>query len=218
MGDMTLAEMRNELRYNIDNRESVDIANTTLDRWINWAYRHVSSPKVYRHPALQSTQNITLAANDRDYALNSDVEAIHSVYNQNEGYSLRREDIRWINERPVNYGGRPGVYARWNNTLFFHNGPSTSDAGKIIVVRYWAFPARLTTDNAITVLYPIWDEIIVMRAVWSAWRSLNRPDHAEIAKQDFSQMVNEVGQILSIEGEDWNTGARPNTAPYMPRS
>lgn len=202
-GVLTLAQMRSELRFNLDNREATDIPDTTLTRWLNWSYLHVCGPKVYRHPAMQQSQTIALVSGTYTYSLASTVDSIYGIYNVTDGYRLVPRDIRWWDERPRSAAGRPAVYVRWGSSLYLHATPADSDAGKSITVRHLAIPTLLSADGDLTVLTPVWDEIIIMGAAWRGWRSLNRPDHAEIAKQDFTQMVNEVAEVTHTEAEDW---------------
>jgi len=216
-GSITLTQMRDEVRYNMDNREATDIPDTYLTRYINWAYLHVCSPSVYRHQAMQATQTIPLVAGTFTYAVSANHDMIYGVANITDGYRLKPRDVRWFRERPRTGGGRPGIYVHYNNNLLVHSTPSTSDTGKSLVVDYWAIPTPLSANASVTVLTPIWDEIIILGAVWRGWRSLNRPDHAEIAKQDYGSMINEVTAVAKIEGEDWDHQAQPEIQHYQER-
>ena len=212
MGTLTLAGFRAEVQFALDQRQ--DLTNPLMDQWINWAYLHVSMPTVFRHRELQNTQNITLVDGTQAYALNTNITAVYGVHNSTDGYKLRPNDIREFDLSPA-ASGQPREFAIWGNQIFFRATPGATDAGDIVVVRYWEEPTDLEADTDATVLRQMWDEVITLGAIWRGWRSLNRPDREEIFREIFASMINEVTEAMQVEGEDFGWEIRPEIERYQ---
>jgi hypothetical protein len=216
MGTMTFLELRDEVQYGLHNRGTAAGGPTAvqLGRYVNWAYNHVSRPNIYRHRELQATQNVTLATDDRDYTLATVPHAIYSVYNSTDGYKLNPRDIRRIDDMPI-VSGRPSWYAVWGNELIVSPQPTSSENGDTVVVRYWQAPTVLSGDGDVTVLRYEWDEIIIAGAEWRAWARLKQREHALESRDEFGTLVNEVQDILKIEGEDTGWQIEPELYVYQ---
>ena len=216
-GTLTFTQFQDRVRYRLDQRtDTDDLPEEQVQQWINWAYEHVSMPNVYYHHELQSTQNITLTT-DADYGLNDDVWGIYDVSDTTFGYFLEPRDIRYFDERPIT-DGQPREFARWQRRIHVRGRPIVgSGVGDNVQIRYWLRPDPLADPSDQTVLHPVWDESIVVGAVWRAWRDLNQPDRAEIAREEFGLLVNEVVQVQKIEGQNWKHTTQVEIQSYLRR-
>lgn len=203
-GVMTLAEMRTELRYNLDNR--TDISDAQLTRWLQRTYFHVGQPDIFRHRELQGTQLVTCVAQTFAYPIEDDAFAIYTVRNNTVGFKLRPRTYMFIQELTRHFG-RAAYYALWERDLILFPTPDTQNAGQVLDVSYYKRPGNLTDSGAAaSVLTPEWDEIIIEGAKWRAWRTLNQPERALDAKETFGALINEMTQTLRVDGEDSGFG------------
>lgn len=230
MGVMTLSEFQDAVRYSLDNRGDLD-ATTQLTRWINWSYVHVGMPNVHRHRELQTTFDITLVTDDIDYRIDAagrggvqtagiyDVTHIQGTSSTDASIARRRLDgpcdIREFDESQFRQGP-PARWTTYGTDLVIDTRPSTTENGQLLVMRVWREPALLVNPSDVTTLLQLWDEAIALGARWRGWRELNRPDRAELAKQDFGAMVNEINARLNRDAEDWGGRAEPVLHLYMP--
>lgn len=218
MGDMTKSELRDELRYEMRNRDDLDPGR--LDRWVFQAYSHVSMPTVHKHRELELTKTWPLVLDDPIYdisttALTDKLWTIYTVkhieaasatdYDVTRRKLTPREQFKWDAQGHVPQG-RPTAYSRWGEELFLNHRPSNAEVGQLIELRGRFTPGALTADGSVTLLHPIWDEVIVAGATWYGWRRLGRPDLAEPAKEDFARLVNEITETQRADGEDPGRG------------
>src|SRR5512139_4284521 len=119
MGTLTRAEMRTELYLLLNSRDEVDPADAAgaarLDRFLNWAYLRVQLPSTFEHVETQTTQTITLATSDSDYALT--VWAIDHVYYGNRSKRLSPLSRAQLSNLSIP-SGPPARFARWGSTLY----------------------------------------------------------------------------------------------------
>lgn len=202
MGDLNLSTMRDEVTLGLLNQSSDDLTDPHLNRWINWAYRHVAHPKVFRHPELQGTQAVTLVEDDFDYALASDTLAVYNVTQTTTDYKVWPRSVRQLDELKRYTGARMSFYAIYARTLITFPTPNASAAGDVLTVRYWQRPAVLSGDSDVTVLPAEWDEIIVYGAIWRGWAFLQEHARKEQAKIDFAELLNDMTDVQGIQGED----------------
>lgn len=216
MGVLTKLGMVDEVRYQMENRQ--DISATRIKRWLDWAYLHVSMPNIYRHRQLQDTEDIALVLADDTYTLASDITAVYSVANTTKGYRLEPQDIRWFDElRQID--AQPRVYSLWGNVLHIRGRPTSAEAGDNLRIRHWARPdLSAFGDNDETILDQVWDEVVILGAVWRGWRTLNRPDMEDLAREVFSLSINEIVDIDRVEGEDDGRRFEPEIYNYEVRS
>ena len=201
MGTMTGATMTTEVRYNLGNRQSGGGGPTDAQilRYINWAYNHVARPTIYRHRELQATQTVTLADGTAGYTLTTVPMAIFDVRNSTDEYKLDPKAIRDIDDRPST-SGQPRWYAVWGNTIQTSPTCGSADDGDTLTIRYWQAPTAITTGA--TALRYEWDEVIVAGATWRGWIGLAEYERAMGAREHFGVLIQEVVDILKIEGED----------------
>ena len=218
MGSLTLAEMREELRFTLGGRSSADLPNTNVDRWLTWSYHHISQPTVYPHRELLTNGTTTLATDDRDIPFtdfssvtnNEDVVAVRSLINETHNRRLVPR-ARWQIEEKARdrdgtvFSGEPVEYAVDDETIYLYRAPSSTYNGDTIRLHHWRPPVALTSSGAASELATIWDEVIVQGGVWRGWRALDVPDRSELAKVEFATLVNEVTNRLALDvSEDWH--------------
>ena len=201
MGTMTGTTMTTEVRYNLGNRQSGGGGPTDAQilRYINWAYNHVARPTIYRHRELQTTQTNTLVETTAGYTLGTVPMAIFSVYNSTSEYKLSPRDIRVLDNTPST-AGRPSYYAVWGNTLQTSPTCGEDNDGDTLTTRYWQAPTAITTGT--TALRYEWDEVVVAGATWRGWIGLAEYERAMGAREHFGVLIQEVQDIMKIEGED----------------
>lgn len=229
MGDLTLATMRDALTYDLFQR--TDLTTSQKDRWINWSYRHVSMPRVFRHRELQiDTQNlITLVTGQVSYDISAATLGMEVPYVYDVTYvdgpnaadlTRRRrklyggQDIREF-ENSYLAQGEPTHYALYGpNTLYINMRPTVTQNGNVVRLRGWRVPMALTDPAHTTVLLATFDEVILLGARWRGFRSLGRTEMAELAKGDFVGLLNDMQVPWTSDAEDWGGYFQPDLLPY----
>lgn len=237
MGTENLSGLRSATNWALDNRSN--LTDTQLNRWINWSYLHVTQPHVHRHQPLQAEGPITLVLDQVQYDLPTllgyTLWGIYGIWyiegTSATDYSLRRQrlrgsfDIRRTDEAALGQG-RPTRYAIWGQTAGTSGGqvlnldrrPSATDAGRLLLVRGYRQPTTLTADGDVTVLSPLWDEVIILGATWRGFRELGENARAEVARQNFGLLINEQQEARRLDAEDWGGGFEVDLTYYMPIS
>lgn len=209
MGAMTLVQMEDDVRYVVGGYTTTELSNTLVDRWLRWSLLHVGRPGIYEHRELFTSGTVTMATNDRDYGFttfgttNDNVQAVSLVVNESRGQRFGRMSLRQFEESSrLGTGafqqGRPSHYMIAGTNLYVYPAPSATYNGDTVRVWFWRKPAALAASPAHE-LAEDWDEVIVAGATWRAFRYLNLQDRAEIAKAEFGQLVNEVGDRLRAD-------------------
>jgi len=235
MGTLNLSTLRSATKWALDNR--ANISDAQLNRWINWSYLQVSQPNVQRHQPLQAEGSITLALDQVKYDLPTllgyTLWGIYGVW-YIEGASitnrtLRRQrlkgafDVRSTDDSSLGQG-RPTRYSLWGQTTSTGGGqvlnldrrPSSTDAGRVLLVRGYRTPATLAADGSFTVLHPLWDEVVVLGATWRGFRELNENARAEVARQNFALLIQEQQDARKLDSEDWGGAFEVDlSSPYM---
>ena len=217
MGVMTLPDMRTELQeLHLKNRSDVTgVTDTRLDRWINWAYDHVSHPSVFQHPQLRDTYEFSLATGTNEYGISPAATSFQITVTISVTYyydttispntrrrKLRPRDIRWFDDRTINTGP-PSIYAIDDDeTLFISPVPTSVENGNQVRIRLYKEPTYMT-GTAATVLTRYWDEVILQGAKWRALRDMEYLGEAEVAKQEYAAMINEVAERRRMDAEDY---------------
>lgn len=212
MGVMTLAQMRDDVRHIIGGLTSAEASDTLVDRWLRWAYLHVSQTAVYQHRELLTNGTAVLATSDPDYTFASfgtstdNVRAIKLVFNETRGRTLLPMSLRQYGERARPGGslleGEPTHYcAEAGTALLVWPAPSSTYNGDTLLVWFWKKPAALAPSPA-SELAEEWDEVIVQGAVWRGFRYRNQMDRAEVAKAEFGQLANEIADRLREDARE----------------
>jgi hypothetical protein len=205
--------MRDEVRMGLLDRSVADIGNTQIENWVNYGYRHVTNPKIYEHPILQTGGDITLAEDDYDYALPAGIWGIHNVKYVEDDINLKKRGRRYMdNIRRTD--GAPRIYLRWGNTLEIDTNPTSDEDGDTLTVRGWG-RVTLLSGSGVTVLEPEWDRVIVKWGVYYGWSGLGVPERAEIAAAEAAALTNEIMEIFDFEVRDETQGCTPVVQRYQ---
>lgn len=175
-------------------------ANLLLEGLVNRAYVRVALPGTYEHPALQSSETITLATGDFDYTLSS-TYAIRWVRDVTNSRRLRKWSFERM-DKTVRPNGAPTNYARWGNVLYTNTSPTSSENGNTLAVRGWTRPTALSAATDKTVLEPEWDEAIIYLAIATGWSLIGELDMAAGYREMYAAFANDVKEIGDIEAED----------------
>jgi len=206
MGTIQLSQFRDELVFMLENRSDAALTDTHLDRWLNWAYCHISHPDVFDHREVQVRQDITLILNTFNYPISEAALGLKLLRIRQVTYlaaaafnfTSRRVDVAYESitqhqSRTPRTGPNPNLYAIRGEELNIFPGPDSTAAGNILSLEIVRQPALLTLDTDVTVLPFMWDEILLQGALWRAQRDLGYKEIAEQTKQDFAALVNDTG-------------------------
>ncbi len=224
-GDRTLEVFRSDVLFALLGQSLASIGQGSvadgqdrLDRWINWAYRYICMPRVFRHTELQTTDVVTLVAGDNDYALDSAVAAVYSCFWQNSLATTKRKltpnSQRRFDDRQDTNTGQPTEYAIWSAELVLYPRPGPTQAGDTVTVRGWQRPILLVA-GAKTVIAPEWDEVIKVGAIAKGWDDLDEYNRAAVAYDRFGTLVNDITDRMKVEGEDTGSYVEFDSDPYM---
>ena len=216
MGQVTLAEFRTDLRYDLLDRD--DVTADWLDRRVNAAYVHVCNPGVYMHREVQTTEDFQLVLNQSVYPIDPttigyQIIAIVNMYyyssavptDTTEKNKIYPRHIDWFGRRTLSSGSTPNSFAVYGEDLHIHPVPDANAAGNVARALVWREPARLTVNTQVTVIPSNWDEVIQLGARWRGERDLGYRDKAELTKQDYAALLNEYieRQDLEAQGIGW---------------
>ena len=219
-GTLTLENFRDMVELSVDSRtefdSSVPAGQTRLDRAINFAYYHVSEPSVYRHHELQEKDQQAMTTDTHSYNLTANVYTLYGLKLETDDIPLRWMSFRdWIQLRRVD--ARPTRYARFGNTIYLDRDPTSDENGENIDIYHTIQPAILSADGSVTVLNPLWDQVIWIGAVFYAWQMVGQDDKAEAKKIEFSALINEFREKDKQEMEDYGHEVDPTAdrSPYL---
>ncbi len=208
MGTDTLTNMRDSVTFEMHSR--TDLTNGSLDRWINAAYTHISMPNVFRHHELESTKTIAMITDDIDYSIAAlnfwSVRQVSHFKGTSTAVTVARQRLEPMDITQFDDQGQLGTGApsRWlieGTQLFLDKRPTTNENTQLLQLRGYLIPTVLSATSDVTVLSRIWDEVIILGAVWRGLRGTNQPAEAEIAKLNYAEMIREVVQAHQLEAE-----------------
>lgn len=202
MGTLTLAEMRDELYLLLNSRDEVDpsvaTGQTRLDRFLNWSYLKVQLPSTFEHVERQSSGTITLVTSTSSYTIPATIWAIDHIR-----YGAREKRISPMSRAQLSNitipSGPPARFARWGTTLYLDATPTSTENGQTLTIYGWQEPESLATSGAASELNPVWDEVIIAGAAWRGWRSLGDHPRADVFREEFAAMANDMRSVLSQE-------------------
>ena len=213
MGQVDLEEFRDDLRFDLLDRDDVDDA--WLERRINKAYVHVCNPGVYPHREMQETEDFQAVLGQVVYPIDPTTVGYQIVSFQGmhflraavpvattQSNKMYPRDIRWFDKRTASLGSTPNSYGIWAEELHIDPIPNTTADGFTMRARVWREPVGLTADTDLTVIPANWDEIIQLGARWRAERDIGYRDKAELTKQDYAALLNEYVERQDLEAQD----------------
>ena len=226
MGLLTLADFRDEVRFICGGISATSPAwpAARLDRRINASYLWCSMPNHYRHPELETTEEITLVAATARYTPANTYYMIHSVSHVDEAAAAVTDDDRRYKLDPVDWreqatiqrtARHPSHYSYWEGDIILTCVPDTASTGQVLEVSGYQQPDTMTAVGEVTLLRPEWDEVITVGAEWRVWISLNEQDRAYEAKQNFGALVNEIADVRRLHAEEWGWSTGIDSPSYM---
>lgn len=247
MGNLTLSEFRDELRFELDNTTTDEVAGSSLTRWINQAYLHVCQPHLYLHRELQVEVLVPMATDTVQYTLDTSVggytvnrfvptgnpgglasvpAAVTSVYHVRDTTvavsALRKKlqpvEVQQIDEDQLLTQGQPYYYAVWRQQLYIDKRPTSVENGQLLVVRAYMLPAQLSADTDETTVAAAWDNVILAGAAWLGFRKLGDRDAAAEYRLEFGRLFRDVSDWQQVEMMDRLAGFTAHVPDSMPRS
>lgn len=215
MGTLTLSQFRAELSFDLLQRNDAGFSDTRLNLWINWAYMHLAHPTVHYHRELETSYTYTLATGTNTLSMASGTVGftpthIRSVFWSEDDPSttptttkakVRPVSIQTHDQRIVP-SGRPAQYAIDGTSLILLQSPSSTENGQYVTARFYREPADLSADSDTTVLGKYWDEVLSLGAKWRAEQRLGFRELAELTKQDYAALINEIADQPELEAAD----------------
>lgn len=228
MGLMTLEDFQADLGVILEERDDYDPDTASaaklarLNRWINFAVRHVSIPSVFKHPALYTGEDITLTSAS-DYALASNLYAVESVVLEDQDDRLdRKQWERFVEERRINVSSagssRPSFYAVRNKRVYLNVAPSSDVQGTNLRIWYWSRPAVLTAGNT-TEFEESWDQVVSLLSGFYGWAGLGQIQKADFYRDAAVGLINEHVENQKLDARDSTRGAElvPGATRYQSR-
>lgn len=236
MGVATFQTMRTNVWLMMDTRSDLDpgtaLGLARLNLFINKAYAHCALPNVHDHPELVTSVDIAMVAGTRSYSISRatlaglaapPLYAIKHLYDVTRGRRIRPMTLRQMLERhfdtvALTPAGRPNRYTRFAETLLLDRYPTATEAGQLLTLYYWREISPMTLDADTTLFSQPWDQVVEAGAAYYGWVALNNSVRADLARDNFGRLINEVGSIGDLEGMD--EGYRIDLDPdiYMERS
>lgn len=230
MGQLTLAEIRSELRLDLRNRpdtSSSGFSDTRANLYINSAYLHLTHPSVFRHRQLLyrfaiplTTANLYTFSPDGAGVTITALLGLTHVQAATNNYTASRtkllpKDEQWFDDRSHNQGPNPRHYAVRGDQILLSPIPNGTAIGQVLSVHSYRQPALLALDTDTTVMDTRFDEILLLAARWRAELHLGYRDLSEATKLDFVGLLNEYRDhdTLNAEDFDWQADVRTYDSP-----
>lgn len=218
MGTLTASEMCDEIRLHLGDKSVADWPNAArCERRLNESLMHLASPRVYRHKELEVEHTTAIVASQSTYTIDLGsvrTLAIDSLVLASPTNSLDRWRLHPIRERHGHVVSgryspeRPRMYSVWGANQFeVFPEPSSQYAGWTLSLRRIAMPTLFdltVSPTAVSPLHEVWDEVLVLGAVWRSWRMLKEWKLAEATKAETGQLINEIADRMSVEAEDFD--------------
>lgn len=218
MGNLTATQLCDEIRLALGSKPVADWPNTpNCERRLNESLMHLASPRVYRHRELEVEHTTALVTDQAAYTIDlGGVRTLSTVslvmVNPADPYDRWRIDP--LRERRAHElsgrltAQRPRAYSMWNtSTLELLPAPSAQYNGWTLSLRRIAMPTLFdltAAPNATSPLHEVWDEALILGAVWRSWRTLKEWKLAEATKAETGQLINEIADRMSVEAEDYD--------------
>lgn len=212
MGTLTLSEAEAEVRYHIGGDD--ETAETRVRLWLKWGYDLINRPNVYRHPELETSEDLTLGA--------SRILPLVTVFQQIEYVEHYLEQTASVVETTVKRtvwptrgrelarrgqypSGPPSYYDFRGNQLYLDKVPDAA-ATQGQLLRVWGInqAAVVDVDDAAwtTELRREWDPIWVLGGTYFAWVGKGRYDLAQEVRDELARLVNDQTPIYDLSARD----------------
>lgn len=178
-GGMTLAQLREELRSQLGNRQ--DVLPARLDLWINFAYTDLWTSLPLEEQ--KASVGFSTVAEQPFYLLSDVVGSIEEVAVSQTthpagGWSLRKIDLGAWRRMAVADPAEPSEFFRHNSVLVLDAAP---DEVYDVTLDFRLLPAFLEADGDVPLLSRQWHEGIILMAKAKAEHALGEEQRALVA-------------------------------------
>ena len=194
MGDLTLSQMKDQVRLALGNREDLDVHLTPL---VNTCQLRVARFFDFEESITTTAVDITYTGDafvDGSVSLPTGTRELHGINILDSGdlYHLQAVDHKqWKDHYYPLYGnttGRPDTYSLWGETVELYPPPDDAYSAKF---RHSKWPADLFSDDEKSELVKKDDLIIALTICWALYH-LNSPARAGAYWAIFKSMVKEA--------------------------
>ena len=235
MGDITLDEMREDIKISMHGRDDFAVSDSILTRHINDIYLQLSQPGILFHEELQETIDITLVEDQAIYDLSTTaawvttkILQVDSVsYEDGDGTDLfsnsykRKLDPRNTREfdRVIHTRGAPAQYATREEKLYVWQGvPGSVEAGNIVRLRVVSEPAKLSGDSDVTVFPNYFDRPLVAGATGRVMQILGHTEESVMFFQEQAALINDITSKSELQADDPGADPRMQIGSYVSSS
>ena len=211
--------------FGLKDRSDPAVTTAFLLRAVNWAYRHVTHPRIHGFREMQAESNIVMATGDNDYTINVlggiNVVAVQSIYHAIataitplvQKRKLKPKSKQYFDARTL-FSSPPVNYMIWGDLLFIIGVPRVQENGQLLRVSYWREPAALTVGTA-TIIPDYWDEVIIFGATAFAQTKLDYGEKAENSRQAYAALINDLTPRSELEADDQGWEVELISEPVM---
>jgi hypothetical protein len=226
MGTMTRAEILAEVKSNID--QEPDIADATIERYINHTLSHMTHPSVHRFEDLATTYDIALVVGQASYSIaEAAVEyrilrvrsvsflaaAPGSIVDTTVRRGLDKMSIDEYDRTQHQQTPQPSRYVLGEGqTILIHNTPSVAHTVRL---RLYRETSKLTADGSTTELPEFFDQVLVTGAQALTEFSLNQRDKARETFQLYNSFIANVAPKDILESQNWGIETDIERVPSM---
>lgn len=229
MGNLTLAELRDSVKFHVQN--SSKATSALLDRAINATYWHLSRPSLYQHRELRATVAFPLVLSTDKYGIDpttmnggtykKSANASHTgarftawinaVYwetttypfpAQTQHFPLMQVSPNEMDRDSLKAQSEPRRYTIWDEKVEIDCYPSSSIVGYYIQLRGYVEPAALVAAGDVTVLGADWDDVLVVGAAYRLSRAFGEFARAGEFRVEFGQLLADMVDYEMVEGEN----------------
>ena len=198
MGQITLAEFRDEIAGSVQKNES-DIGSTLLDRWIHRAMYEFGYKFPFRELEGLTTFDTVQAQSEYTIASGSDInisdfrairdEGIYKTTTERTGKLIPETRDRWLKNTDlisVEAQGNIRYYHKYGGSIFVRPVPDATIVSSIF--HYYIRIATLA-DGEVSVFGDEWDEAILLGGQYRALRHAGDLDRYKLIRNDYLAAV-----------------------------
>ena len=226
MGNLSFAELKDQLRVRNGNNSAYDTAGTEASNyyglWINKAYRQLCTQdnvlgvtRKIRFPQTNTSTTATTVDGTAYVSVPSDCLFITEVYDTTNNRKL--DEISW--KSYIEYTDRttttsenyPTEWTRYGERIYLHPTP---DAAYTVTIYYKKLVEDLTGTTT-TIIGAEWDDPIIELASYIMYTWLGEYDKAKYCKEQFVAQATGLASLYLNEDRDRDAAFGPSQA-YMP--
>lgn len=202
---LTRTQMETQIKFRLGNRTDIDSQITLA---VQSSYIELATG--LNIPETEETAVLTLSTTDtvKIYEMPTDILYPIAIRNETEGERLEPLSIRNYDRiKDQSTRGKPSHYVWWRNELIIWKPNDTT--ARTLALRYRKRPAELSASTSTSVLPLEWDEVIMQGAYFRMFDWLQMKQEAQLAKQEYVQMLQRRVNRLAEAQFDRNESAAP---------